>query len=105
MTEARALVILDRLDDGRRAVVRVGDDRLTLADLDGEGAASPLFPPTTLERLIVFADQAAAGHPAALTHPKAHLFLAALALGLVASLETEKDIACRPTPCPHCSPV
>lgn len=87
-----ALVVLDRLDDGKRAVVRVGDDRLTLGEIDGDHV-EPLFPPTAIERLIVFVDQAAAGHPAAITHPKAILFLATLALALVAMTDqaSERD--------------
>lgn len=73
-------------DGGGRGVVRVGADRVTLADLDG-GSALPLFQPTTLERLATFAEQAACGHPAAVTHPKAHLFLSALALAALALLD------------------
>lgn len=86
-----ALLIFDRLDDGRRAVVRVGEDRLTLGDLDADGHVSPLFVPTTLERLVVFAEHVAAGTPAALTHPKAPFFLATLALALVAMTDRASE--------------
>ncbi len=87
MSEAAALEIIDRLDDGRRAVVRLDDGSLTLADLDDEGQARPLFAPTTLGRLMIFAHHAAAGSPSALTHPKAILFLATAALACAAAFD------------------
>ncbi len=88
---AAALVAIECPDGSRRAVVRRDDQRLTLATVDAAGFAEPLFAPTEIERLIVFAEHAAAGHPAAITHPKAILFLATLALALVAIIETEKE--------------
>lgn len=91
MSEAVALVVLDCLDDGRRAVVRDGDGNLTLADLDDGGRAMPLFKPTSIERLLVFADHAASGAPGALTHPKAILFLATAALALAVAFDHARE--------------
>ena len=84
---ATVLVVIDCLDDGRRGIVRDADGLLTLAEIGDDGRATTLFQPTTLERLLVFADHAAAGAPAAVTHPKAHLFLATAALALAAILD------------------
>lgn len=87
---ATALQIFGLPDGRRRALVRDDEGRLTLADLDDDGMAAPLFAPTSVDRLARFAVEAAIGTPAAVTHPKGHFFLAALALGLAALLEAQE---------------
>lgn len=87
---ATALQIFALPNGGRRALVRDETGRLALADLDDEGMAAPLFVPTEVDRLARFAVEAAIGTPTAVTHPKAHFFLATLALGLVALLEAQE---------------
>lgn len=92
MTEAVRL--LARPEGGKRAVIRDEDLRFALADVDDEGNALPLFKPAAAERLILFAEHAAMGSPAAITHPHAVMMLATLSLALLAALDeaTNREI-------------
>lgn len=89
MTATRSAVVLRDIVHGstRRAVVRDDDGRLALGDVGADGLCQLLFTPTSIDRLAEFAGHAAAGDPAAVTHPKAHLFLSALALAALALLD------------------
>lgn len=91
---AEALRLLTRPDGGKRALVRVDGALFTLADVDDENNAAPIFKPTTVERLVLFAEHAAVGTPAAITHPQAVTMLATLSLALLSALDevTNKDI-------------
>lgn len=92
MTEA--IRLFRRPEGGKRAVVRVDGMLFTLADVDDDNNAAPIFKPTTVERLVLFAEHAAVGSPAAITHPQAVTMLATLALALLSALDdtTNKDI-------------
>ncbi|MBS1180423.1 MAG: hypothetical protein H6Q99_303 [Proteobacteria bacterium] len=92
MTEA--IRLFTRPEGGKRAVIRDEDLRFTLADVDDDGNALPLFKPASAERLILFAEHAAVGSAAAITHPQAVMMLATLALALLSALDeaTNKEI-------------
>lgn len=83
---ALALRLLPAADGGTRAIVRDGA-LFCLAGLEADGRAVPLFKPAEADRLILFAEHAAAGTPAAIAHPKAVPMLATLCLALVALLD------------------
>lgn len=81
-----ALRFLLKADGSSRAVLRDGT-RLTLADVDDAGVATPLFRAAEAQRLVTFAEHAAVGTPAATQHPSAIPMLATLCLALVALLD------------------
>lgn len=91
---SEAIRILSRPEGGTRAVVRVDGELFTLADVDDDNNANPIFKPTTVERLVLFAEHAAVGTPAAITHPQAVTMLATLSLALLSALDdrTNKEI-------------
>lgn len=80
------LRLLRRPDGGTRALLRDDDVRLWLADLEA-GGSLPVFRPADVDRLILFAEHAAVGAPAALRAPQAIHMLATLSLALVAVID------------------
>jgi hypothetical protein len=85
-----ALRLLRRPDGGTRAILREGDVRLSLADLEG-GYPVPVFRPADVDRLVLFAEHAAVGSPAAILSPHAIPMLATLSLALVAVIDSETN--------------
>lgn len=84
------LRLLRRSDGGARALLRDDDLRLWLADLDETGVV-PVFRPAGFDRLVLFAEHAAVGSPAALQSPQAIPMLATLSLALVAVIDNDTN--------------
>lgn len=85
-----ALRLLRRPDGGARAILRDADVRLWLADLE-DGHLLPVFRPADIDRLLLFAEHAAVGSPAAILSPHAIPMLATLSLALVAVIDSETN--------------